>query len=146
MLKVLLAEDSVLIADMLEDILVAQGYDVCGIARTVREAVDLADLHGPDLAVFDFRLADGEFGSQIRRQLKDKQRMGILFVSGDALGEILTDLDGDACIQKPYGIDDLIRALRTVREIRMTGQHSARTLPKTFQVLKHSSEPDRRIA
>jgi DNA-binding response OmpR family regulator len=146
MLKVLVAEDSVLIADMLEDILLAQGYDVCGMARTVGEAVFLADLHNPDLAVLDFRLANGEFGSQIRPLLKDKQTMGILYVSGDPLGEVLTNLDGDAYIQKPYGIDDLIRALRAVREIKLTGQPSGYRCPKGLHLLKDPSEPDRHVA
>lgn len=35
MLKVLLAEDDVMIADMNEDVLVEHGYEVCGIGRTV---------------------------------------------------------------------------------------------------------------
>jgi len=146
MLKVLVAEDSVLIADMLEDILASQGYDVCGMARTVGEAVILADLHNPDLAVLDFRLADGEFGSQIRPLLKDKETMGILYVSGDPLGDILTSLDGDAYIQKPYGIDDLIRALRAVREIKTTGQPSGHHCPKSLHLLKSPSGPDHRVA
>ena len=67
MKKVLIAEDNVLIADMLEDFLVSGGYEVCGIARTVDEAVALADLHKPDLAVLDFRLADGGYGRKLAR-------------------------------------------------------------------------------
>lgn len=57
-LKVLIAEDDLLIADMVEDILVAHGYEVCGIARTVAEAVALGSLNRPDLAVLDLRLAE----------------------------------------------------------------------------------------
>jgi len=41
LLKVLIAEDELLIADVLEEALVASGYNVCGIARTVDEAVVL---------------------------------------------------------------------------------------------------------
>ncbi len=41
MLKVLIAEDELLIADQLEEALVASGYEVCGIARTVDDAVVL---------------------------------------------------------------------------------------------------------
>ena len=40
--KVLIAEDDLMIADMLEMSLVDSGYEVCGIARTVAEAVALA--------------------------------------------------------------------------------------------------------
>jgi response regulator of citrate/malate metabolism len=35
MLKVMIAEDDLMMADMLEDVLVGNGYEVCGIARTV---------------------------------------------------------------------------------------------------------------
>ena len=41
MLKVLIAEDELMIADMAEETLVKHGYEVCGIARTVAEAVRL---------------------------------------------------------------------------------------------------------
>lgn len=37
MSTVMIAEDDLLIADMLEDALVAGGYEVCGIARTVKQ-------------------------------------------------------------------------------------------------------------
>ena len=38
MLKVLIAEDDLTIADMIEETLVAHGYEVCGIAITVADA------------------------------------------------------------------------------------------------------------
>ncbi len=37
MSTVMIAEDDLLMADMLEEVLVANGYEVCGIARTVEE-------------------------------------------------------------------------------------------------------------
>ena len=50
--------DNVLIADILEDCLVSGGYDVCGVARTVDEAIALADLHKPDWDTFPLYLDD----------------------------------------------------------------------------------------
>ena len=111
MLKVLIAEDNVMIADMLEDFLVAGGDDVCDVARTVDEAVTSADLHKPDLAVFDFRLADGGFGSQIRPRLKDQSTIGILYASGNGVTNALSSADGEAYIEKPYRMDELPFAL-----------------------------------
>ena len=67
--KVLIAEDELMIADMLEEILVEHGYEVCGIARTVAEGIALGRLHKPDLAIIDLRLADGGFGTEIAAQL-----------------------------------------------------------------------------
>jgi AmiR/NasT family two-component response regulator len=54
----LIAEEDLIIADTVEDLLVVSGYEVCGIGRTVAESVALAQRHKPDLAVIDVRLAD----------------------------------------------------------------------------------------
>lgn len=141
MLKVLIAEDNLILGDMLEDFLASQGYEVCGIARTVKEAVALADLHKPDLAVLDFRLADGEFGSEIRPLLEDQTSMGILYVSGDPLGRILTRADGEAYIQKPYGLADLTQALRTIRQIKTTGFPGSTVVSRNFHLLEDDGPP-----
>ncbi|MEX1037187.1 MAG: response regulator [Sneathiella sp.] len=138
MLKVIVVEDSVLIADMLEDFLVLKGYNVCGLARTVDEAVELADHCKPDLAVLDFRLAGGGYGSQIRPLLNDKTGMGILYVSGDPLIDKLTKDDGDAYIQKPYGLEDLDSALNIVRKIKTNVTVSPSTFPRGFHLLKQA--------
>jgi two-component system, response regulator PdtaR len=141
--KVLIAEDSVMLADMLEDFLISEGYDVCGVAHTVQEAVTLANLHKPELAVLDFRLADGEYGSQIRQLLKDKDSMGILYVSGDPLTNKLTKADGDAYIQKPYGMFDLVKALCIVQEVKTHGYISASIFPKGFHLLGYPDSNNR---
>jgi hypothetical protein len=44
MFKILIAEDDLLIADMVEECLIVSEYEVCGIARTVIEAVALGRL------------------------------------------------------------------------------------------------------
>lgn len=143
MLKVLIAEDSVLLADMLEYFLNSQGYDVCGLAQTVQEAVFLADLHKPDLAILDFRLSDEEYGSQIRPLLQDKITMGILYVSGDPLTNKLTKADGDAYIQKPYSMYDISRALRIIQDIKTNIIVSPSNFPKAFHLLKQPVGNDR---
>ena len=76
MLKVLIAEDDLMIADLLEDVLTASGYEVCGIGRTVDEAVALGELHKPDLAVLDSRLARGGCGPEIARLLNSRGKIG----------------------------------------------------------------------
>lgn len=141
MLKILIVEDSVLISDMLEDFLVSQGYDVCGQARTVAEAVILADLHTPDLAVMDYRLDHGGLGSQVRPLMADKRSMGILYVSGDALDAILTKDDGDAYMQKPYGLYELARGLQVIRQVRTEGHASHDLFPTNFHLLPDAISP-----
>lgn len=55
MLKVLIAKDELMIADLLEETPIASDYEVCGMARTVDEAATLAELHHRNLAVFEVR-------------------------------------------------------------------------------------------
>jgi DNA-binding response OmpR family regulator len=134
MLKVLIAEDDLMIADMAEESLVENGYEVCGIARTVAEAVALGRRHKPDLAVIDLRLADGGLGTEIAAQLGALGRLGVLYASGNISQVMLGGADGDACLAKPYRSADLVRGLEIVAGIVATGTASA-PFPAGFQLL-----------
>jgi two-component system, response regulator PdtaR len=135
MLKVLIAEDQLLIADLLEESLTASGYDVCGIARTVDEGVALGELHKPDLAVLDVRLARGDRGTEIARRLSSRGKFGVLYATGDdARNSTLTLDDGDASIAKPYSPEDLVRALTIVWELVSTGVATP-PFPSGFRLL-----------
>jgi DNA-binding response OmpR family regulator len=139
MLKVLIAEDDLMIADMAEDALCQQGYEVCGIARTVAEAVMLCRRHQPDLAVVDLRLADGGLGTEIAAQLGGLDMLGILYATGNVSHVMLTAANGHACLAKPYRPRDLLRSLAIVVEMVATGTAS-RPFPPGFQILP--SSPD----
>jgi DNA-binding response OmpR family regulator len=67
-----------MIADVLEETLIEGGYKVCGIARTVNEAVALFELRKPDLSVLDVRLANRGRGPDIVRRINGKGKLGIL--------------------------------------------------------------------
>ena len=134
MLKVLIAEDDLMIADLAEEILIDGGYEVCGIARSVAEAVALAHHHKPDLAVLDLRLADGGLGTEIAAQLLPLGRLGVLYATGNASQIVLTTADGDACLSKPYSAADLVRGLAIVRDLVATGV-ARPPFPKGFQIL-----------
>jgi DNA-binding response OmpR family regulator len=132
--KVLIAEDDLMIADAAEAALIDSGYEVCGIARTVAEAVELGRIHKPDLAVIDMRLADGGLGNEIAAQLSSLGRLGVLYATGNATLVALTTADGDACLVKPYSSAALVRGLEIVTEIVATGKTS-QPLPRGFQLL-----------
>jgi DNA-binding response OmpR family regulator len=138
-LKVLIAEDEPMIADLLEHLLTASGYEVCGIARTVDEAVALGELHNPDLALLDVRLARGGCGSEIARRLNSRGKFGVLYTTGDnARVSMLTLADGEASIGKPYRAEDLVRALEIVREVA-TGGTATPPFPLGFRLLSESA-------
>ena len=134
MLKVLIAEDDLMIADMVEETLVGHGYEVCGIARTVAEAVALGLRHRPDLAIIDLRLADGGLGTEVAIELMPLGRIGILYATGNMAQFVLTVANGDACLGKPYSGPDLLRGLEIVADMVATGRASA-PFPRGFKVL-----------
>jgi two-component sensor histidine kinase/ActR/RegA family two-component response regulator len=140
-LKVMIAEDDLFMADMLEDVLVESGYEVCGIARTVEEAVLLCERHKPHLAILDVRLATGGRGTDIVNRLPRVGRPGILYATGNQ-GQITSEnTDGEACLGKPYRSADVIRALEIVEQLVNTGEATG-PFPTGFRVLRRPSTTD----
>jgi len=141
MLNVLVAEDDVMIADFIEEALISEGYEVSGIARTVPEAVRLGQLHRPDLAIIDMKLADGGLGTEIIAQLLEGPRIGVLYASGN-INLIGEDADGDAYIAKPYDNTDLMLALRLVTQIVSDGVATP-PFPRGFHLLREKGREGR---
>lgn len=139
MLKVLIVEDDLMLADFAEEIVVEQGYEVSGIARTVAEAVALARRCRPDLVILDLRLADGGLGTEVAAQLPPLGRPGILYVTGNMSQLALTPADGDACLVKPYRSVDLLRSLEIVTGIVATGKAQT-PFPHGFHLLRAAAE------
>jgi DNA-binding response OmpR family regulator len=136
--SVLIAEDDLLIADMLEENLIAAGYTVCGIARTVDGAISLGLLYQPDLAVLDIRLADGGLGTDVAAKL-NRQTTGILYASGNPWLLALTRDNGEGCLSKPYGAREVVTSLKIVTDIKETGKTTL-TPPRGFQMLEEKQK------
>jgi CheY-like chemotaxis protein len=142
MLKVLIAEDDLMIADTAEEILVECGYEVCGIARTVAEGIALGLRHKPDLALIDLRLADGGLGTEIATQLGNLGRLGVLYATGNVSHLMMSAANGDACLSKPYSSADLQRSLEIVADMVATGTASP-PFPRGFHVLPSATAAHR---
>lgn len=134
MLKVLIAEDDPMIADMNEGVLVEHGYEVWGIGRTIDQAVTLGRRHKPDLAIIDMRMANGGLGTEVAAQLADMDRLGIVYVTGGVSSGNLDNARGHACLAKPYRFADLLRSLGIVLELIVT-DHASTPFPDGFGVL-----------
>jgi DNA-binding response OmpR family regulator len=137
MLKILIAEDDLMIADAAEEILLKYGYEVCGIARTVACAVALAHSHKPDIVVADLKLADDGRGTEILSHF-DARRFGVLYTTGDISHLMSMNAKGDACLAKPYHAADLLRSIELVAQIVGTGTTS-HPIPRGFRVLPSTS-------
>jgi DNA-binding response OmpR family regulator len=133
--NVLIVEDDLSIADLLQQALEADGYLVVGIARTVEEALDAAEKHNPDFAVIDVHLANGGLGTDLGASLrKTAAHVGILFSTGNDDISFLTAKEGDAVMRKPYRMRDLARGLKIIEEIVQLGATQL-VHPRNFRLL-----------
>jgi two-component sensor histidine kinase len=139
MLKVLIAEDDIVMADLLEEVIIDGGFAVCGIAHNVKEGLALAQLHKPDIVLLDLRLAQDELGTDIAAGLDRSTGLGILYATANSHRFVLTRDDGDACLDKPFRPADVIRGLQLVHEITSRGKAS-KTFPSGFRFLEGSGK------
>lgn len=98
--RVLIVEDEVLIALVLEDVLDLIGYEVAGSAATYAEAEALIEAGGFDLAILDVNL-----GSDPIFPLADRlaaRGTPFLFATGSVPGSLPDRFAGVGVIEKPY--------------------------------------------
>jgi DNA-directed RNA polymerase specialized sigma24 family protein len=103
---VLIIEDEALIAQDIEFIARDLGHNVIGVARTHREAVELAEAHRPGLILADIQLADGSSGLNAVNEMLQSFDCPVIFIT--AFPERL--LTGERpepafLISKPYKVD-----------------------------------------
>jgi two-component system, response regulator PdtaR len=133
MRRVLIVDDDFMIADCLEEILVDAGYDVCGIAGTIADALVIAEEYRPHLGIIDLRLVHGEMGTDAVAALRRIGALGVLYATGNPNHPLLDLAYGDGCIGKPFTAYSVLSALRIVSE-RMS-KPCAIPFPHGFRVL-----------
>ena len=100
-----------MIADYLEEILVEAGYEVCGIAGNVADAIALGERHRPSLGVIDMRLGNGEFGTDVAAALCPRGGFGVLYATGNAYHPMLAGAQGDRIGDVAGDAADLVAGL-----------------------------------
>jgi CheY-like chemotaxis protein/DNA-directed RNA polymerase specialized sigma24 family protein len=78
---VLIIEDEPLIAMDIEDIVTRLGHRVTGVARTRKEAIQLADTQRPGLILADIQLADGSSGIDAVNELLMSFEVPVIFIT-----------------------------------------------------------------
>jgi len=107
-LRVLVVEDSWLIASTVESLLERVGMVIVGAAATVSDAERFAHERGPKVAVVDIKLRDGMAYGLIDR-LND---LGVPVIVVTGFGTFSMPLVKTvAILQKPFSADELLAAL-----------------------------------
>jgi DNA-binding NarL/FixJ family response regulator len=79
--RILVVEDEFLIALQTEAALADAGFDVIGVATTAEEAVHLAKVQRPSLAVMDVRLASARDGIDAAKELFSELNIRCIFAT-----------------------------------------------------------------
>lgn len=130
--KILIVEDQALIALSLSQALALDGHLVCGIAATMEDALALTRIHRPDLALLDVHLARGSDGREVARVLRSEFAIPSILLTAQVGREEARALDVLGLVPKPYGLDDVVRAVRDGVAFVRTGRLPTAASPHLF--------------
>jgi DNA-binding NarL/FixJ family response regulator len=117
--RVLILEDEILVAWSLREVLTLVGYEVTGIAATVHDALCLAEVTRPDLAIVDVRLAGQRDGIEGAELLRQQFGLEVIFLTGEVdkkTAQRASSLNPSCYLIKPVHSQQLVDAARTATE------------------------------
>lgn len=118
-LLVLVVEDDAIIGMDIEHRVKRLGYDVCGVADTAEEALDIASRKKPDIALMDIRLRGEVDGIEAARMLKDQFAVPVIFITAYSdmkMRSRALDMDPLGYIVKPLREVELKNTLEAAEE------------------------------
>jgi DNA-binding NtrC family response regulator len=122
-LKVLFCEDQPIVAADLEAMIDQMGHQPIGPARSLEEALDLADRHAIDAVVLDLELADGHTGAMVGEVLA-RRGVKVVVVSGHSEVDPRIAAVPHTFLSKPLRPEALALVLK-----RVAAQLAPRLLP-----------------
>jgi CheY-like chemotaxis protein len=110
--RILIVEDEVMIAMLMEDMLTDLGYEVVGPAMRLEEGLELATSAALDMAVLDVNL-NGQRSTPIAEVLA-MRGVPFVFATGYGSGGIDETRAAKHVLRKPFTPDDLDLAIASV--------------------------------
>ena len=123
-IRILVAEDEALIRMDLVEMLTEAGYEIVAQASNGQEAVDLSNLHKPDIAILDVKMPIIDGISAAEKIIKVAPVLMLTAFSQKELIDRARDAGVMAYVVKPFTIGDLIPAI----EIAMSRHLQMRSL------------------
>jgi len=123
-IKILVAEDEALIRMDLVEMLIEAGYEVLAEAADGAQAIELAQLHKPDLAILDVKMPVLDGISAAEKIISIAPVLMLTAFSQRELVERARDAGVMAYVVKPFSIGDLVPAI----EIAISRHLQMRTL------------------
>ena len=129
-MRVLVVEDELIIALDIESLLIENGHEVCGLATTSHEAVELAALNQPDLVISDISLAKGTNGISSAMEIVSRYNTAVIFISAAVASLTQDDLETVkpvALISKPIDANLVSKALQKATDHIRSSNSSGRS-------------------
>ncbi len=108
-LRVLIVEDEMTIALLMEDMLQELGHTVAGIAGRLPQALDLARDTAADLAILDMNL-NGQMSYPVADILRERN-IPVIFSTGYGPGGVEAPYNVHGVVKKPFEMNDLEAAI-----------------------------------
>jgi CheY-like chemotaxis protein len=87
--RILIVEDEMIVAFDIQQQLTRLGYEVCGIAVSGEQAIEVAGRHRPDLALMDIVLQGDMDGVETAETIGRRYQIPVVFLSAHADGASL---------------------------------------------------------
>ena len=110
-IRILVAEDEALIRMDLVEMLQGAGYEVVAESTNGQEAIDLAQLHSPDLAILDVKMPVMDGISAAEKIINLAPVLMLTAFSQKELIDRARDAGVMAYVVKPFTISDLVPAI-----------------------------------
>lgn len=110
--RILVVEDEMIVAMLIEDILTDAGATVVGPAARVSRALDLLQTEPVDAALLDVNLA-GEMTTPVAEELR-RRGIPFAFATGYGVAGVPEGFAGQPLLQKPFQEHDLNQVMAQV--------------------------------
>ncbi|MBO3761990.1 response regulator [Ciceribacter sp. L1K23] len=109
MARVLIVEDEMLVAMLIEDVVVDLGHTVVGPAMRLETALDIVEAQDVDFAILDINLA-GKQSFPVADRLRERG-IPFMFASGYGKAGLIEPYLDAMVVQKPFEPDQIANAL-----------------------------------
>ncbi|MEP2024456.1 MAG: response regulator [Reichenbachiella sp.] len=110
MIRILIVEDELIIANDLKDILESMDYEVLGIAKSYDVAKRILESEIPDIVLLDIQIEGSRDGIELAQLIKQKFQIPFVFISSHtdkATLERAKDCQPNGFLVKPFEDDDV---------------------------------------
>ncbi|MDF0545121.1 response regulator [Sphingobium sp. H39-3-25] len=108
--RLAIVEDEAMIAMMIQEVLIEQGYEVAWIADTLNGAGSMVALDPPDMVLCDIKLLGGDSGLDVAVMLRERD-IPCLFISGNCPSAEDAGQVALGCLAKPFPQNRLTHAV-----------------------------------